>query len=63
MHSYTLSHLEQLEAEAIFVLRETAAQFQNPGLLVFGGEGFDCDGVAGAEGVLAGEGAVCVGPC
>lgn len=38
MHSYTLSHLEQLEAEAIYVLRETAAQFQNPGLLFSGGK-------------------------
>ena len=38
MHNYTLSHLEQLEAEAIYVLRETAAQFQNPALLFSGGK-------------------------
>lgn len=36
--SYTLSHLDQLEAEAIHILRETAAQFQNPGLLFSGGK-------------------------
>ena len=30
MRNYNLNHLEQLEAEAIFVLRETAAQFENP---------------------------------
>ena len=33
MPDYHLSHLDQLEAEAIFVLRETAAQFENPALL------------------------------
>jgi len=38
MHSYNLSHLAQLEAEAIFVLRETAAQFSNPALLFSGGK-------------------------
>jgi len=38
MPSYNLSHLDQLEAEAIFVLRETAAQFQNPALLFSGGK-------------------------
>lgn len=38
MPNYQLSHLDQIEAEAIFVLRETAAQFQNPGLLFSGGK-------------------------
>jgi len=38
MHNYQLSHLDQLEAEAIFILRETAAQFQNPGLLFSAGK-------------------------
>lgn len=38
MPNYQLSHLDQLEAEAIFVLRETAAQFQNPALLFSGGK-------------------------
>lgn len=36
--NYTLDHLTQLEAEAIYVLRETAAQFENPGLLFSGGK-------------------------
>ncbi|WP_105483556.1 sulfate adenylyltransferase subunit CysD [Abditibacterium utsteinense] len=35
---YQLSHLGELESEAIFVLRETAAQFENPGLLFSGGK-------------------------
>ena len=38
MHNYNLTHLEQLESEAIFVLRETAAQFERPGLLFSGGK-------------------------
>ena len=38
MASYSLSHLKQLEAEAIYILRETAAQFENPGLLFSGGK-------------------------
>ena len=38
MRNYNLNHLEQLEAEAIFVLRETAAQFEHPGLLFSGGK-------------------------
>ena len=38
MKNYNLTHLEQLEAEAIFVLRETAAQFERPGLLFSGGK-------------------------
>ncbi len=38
MPSYSLDHLSQLESEAIFVLRETAAQFENPALLFSGGK-------------------------
>ena len=38
MKNYNLTHLEQLEAEAIFVLRETAAKFERPGLLFSGGK-------------------------
>lgn len=35
---YHLTHLKELEAEAIFVIREVAAQFENPGLLFSGGK-------------------------
>lgn len=38
MSKYTINHLKQLEAEAIYVLRETAAQFENPALLFSGGK-------------------------
>jgi len=38
MTHYNLTHLQKLESEAIFVLREVAAQFQNPALLFSGGK-------------------------
>lgn len=38
MTSYNLSHLNQLESEAIFVMREVAAQFERPVLLFSGGK-------------------------
>jgi len=38
MSNYSLSHLKQLESEAIYVLREAAAQFNNPALLFSGGK-------------------------
>lgn len=36
--SYSLTHLEELEAEAIYVIREVYAQFDNPGILFSGGK-------------------------
>jgi sulfate adenylyltransferase subunit 2 len=38
MLSYKLNHVRQLESESIFVLRETAAQFDRPVLLFSGGK-------------------------
>jgi sulfate adenylyltransferase subunit 2 len=38
MQSYSLTHLKELEAESIYVLREVAAQFENPVLLFSGGK-------------------------
>jgi sulfate adenylyltransferase subunit 2 len=38
MSSYNLSHLKQLEHEAIFIMREVAAQFERPVLLFSGGK-------------------------
>lgn len=38
MVSYNLSHLQELESEAIYVIREVAAQFSNPVLLFSGGK-------------------------
>ncbi len=36
--SYSVDHLHHLESEAIFILRETAAQFHNPVILFSGGK-------------------------
>ena len=36
--NYQLSHLRELEAESIYVMREVAAQFENPALLFSGGK-------------------------
>lgn len=38
MRSYNLTHLKELEAESIYVIREVAAQFENPVLLFSGGK-------------------------
>ena len=38
MRTYNITHLKQLESEAIFVMRETAAQFERPALLFSGGK-------------------------
>ena len=38
MSNYLRTHLQQLEAEAIFVIREVAAQFERPVLLFSGGK-------------------------
>lgn len=38
MKAYQLRHLEELESESIYVLREVAAQFENPVMLFSGGK-------------------------
>lgn len=38
MNKYYLNYLDELESEAIFVLREVAAQFRNPVILFSGGK-------------------------
>ena len=38
MNKYHLTHLNELEAESIFVIREVVAQFENPVLLFSGGK-------------------------
>ena len=37
-HPYRLTHLQELEAESIYVIREVAAQFERPALLFSGGK-------------------------
>ena len=36
--NYQLNHLKELESESIFILREVAAQFENPVLMFSGGK-------------------------
>ncbi len=38
MKKYYISHLKELEAESIFIIREVAAQFENPVMLFSGGK-------------------------
>jgi sulfate adenylyltransferase subunit 2 len=38
MKAYNLTHLKELESEAIYVIREVASQFENPVLLFSGGK-------------------------
>ena len=38
MQSYNLTHLKELESEAIFIIREIASQFERPVLLFSGGK-------------------------
>ena len=38
MGNYVINHLRELESEAVFVIREIAAQFENPALLFSGGK-------------------------
>jgi sulfate adenylyltransferase subunit 2 len=38
MRHYNLTHLKELESEAIYIIREVAAQFENPALLFSGGK-------------------------
>jgi sulfate adenylyltransferase subunit 2 len=38
MYNYSLTHLKELEAESIFILREVFAQFENPSILFSGGK-------------------------
>ena len=42
MSSYHVNHLQQLESEAIFVIREAAAQFERPVMLFSGGKDSIC---------------------
>lgn len=42
MKEYYMNHLRQLEAEAIYVIREVAAQFERPAMLFSGGKDSIC---------------------
>ena len=52
MSDYKLSHLQELEAESIHIIREVAAEFENPVMLY--SIGFFRDGPSGREGFRSG---------
>ena len=52
---YQMSQLDVLEAEAIHIMREVAAEFERPVLLFSGGKDSIVMLRAGREGVLAGR--------
>ena len=46
MEEYKLSHLKELEAESIHIIREVAAEFENP-VMLYTRERFFGDGALG----------------
>ena len=46
---YKLSHLKELEAESIHIIREVAAEFENPVMLYSIGKRFVCHGTPGRK--------------
>src|SRR6202000_2067614 len=42
MNKYKLNHIDQLEAEAIHIMREVAGEFERPALLFSGGKDSIC---------------------
>ena len=51
MNNYQLDYLDQLESEAIHIMREVAGQFERPALLIFGWQRFNYSGSLGAESI------------
>ena len=58
MTSYNLTHLKQLEAESIHIIREVAAEFEKPVMLYSIGKDSLGDAAAGPEGVPPRQAAV-----
>ena len=51
-------HLKKLEAESIYILRETAAQFEQPVLLYSIGKDFHRPAASRGQGIPSGENTV-----
>ncbi len=58
MSARALTHLEQLEAESIHIMREVVAETEKPGDALFGRQGFGGDAAPRPQGFLPGAGAV-----
>ena len=55
MTDWREQHLKQLEHEAIHIIREVVAEFQNPGNALFGRKRFFVHDTIGPESLLSGE--------
>ena len=55
---YKLSHLKELEAESIHIIREVAAEFENPVMLYSIGKDSSGYGALGRKGVCSRQSAV-----
>lgn len=55
---YKLSHLKELEAESIHIIREVAAEFENPVMLYSIGKDSSVMVRLAEKGFLSGQGAV-----
>ncbi len=58
-----LSHLDQLEAEAIYIIREVAAECEKPVMLLFYRKGQLRYAPSGDEGILPGETTISIFTC
>ncbi len=55
MNKYQMNHLKQLESEAIYILREVAAQFERPVMLFSGGKDSICMAYLAAKAFYPGK--------
>ncbi len=53
MSKYYLNYLDELESEAIYILREVWAQFENPVILIFRRKRFYSSNPFSEEGFLS----------
>ena len=56
-----MDHLDELEAEAIYIMREVAAQCEKPVMLYW--KRFICDAASCPESILSGKTAISVFTC
>ena len=57
-----MDHLDELEAEAIYIMREVAAQCEKPVMLYSIGKDY-CDAASCPESILSGKTAISVFTC
>ncbi len=63
MSKYFLNYLDELESEAIYVLREVWAQFQNPVILFSGGKDSILVTHLGKKSFLSKQNSFCTNAC